>query len=121
MTHKNPFPARAWLAQAVGLPEDDVIFEFVRLGGDFGGKGDLQDAPIGYYLARETSRPIRIGMDYAEEFLGGSTRHGSIVRMKSGVRRDARLVAHRAEAVFDGMNSRQHCDRGGQRGHAPSR
>ncbi|MGH4022988.1 MAG: xanthine dehydrogenase family protein molybdopterin-binding subunit [Pseudonocardiaceae bacterium] len=121
MTHKNPFPARAWLAQAVGIPEDRVILEFVRLGGDFGGKGDLRDAPIAYYLARETSSPIRIGMDYDEEFLGGSTRHASVIRMKTGVRRDGRLVAQRAEAIFDGMNSRQHCDRGGQRGHAPSR
>lgn len=102
MTHKNPFPARAWLAQAVGIPADDVIFEFVRLGGDFGGKGDLRDAPLAYYLARETSRPIRIGTDYDEEFLGGSTRHGSVIRMKTGVRRDGRLVAHRAEAIFDG-------------------
>lgn len=102
MTHKNPFPARAWLAQAVGVAEDDVVFEFVRLGGDFGGKGDLRDAPIGYYLARQTGRPVRIGMDYGEEFAAASTRHGSVIRMKTGVRRDGTLVAHRAEAVFDG-------------------
>jgi CO/xanthine dehydrogenase Mo-binding subunit len=102
MTHKNPFPARAWLAQAVGVPEEDILFEFVRLGGDFGGKGDLRDAPIAYYLARETNRPIRIAMDYDEEFLAGSTRHGSVIRMKTGVCRDGRLIAHRAEAVFDG-------------------
>lgn len=102
MTHKNPFPARAWLAQAVGIPEDRVIFEFVRLGGDFGGKGDLRDAPIAYHLARQTGSPIRIGMDYDEEFLGGSTRHASVIRMRTGVRRDGGLVAQRAEAVFDG-------------------
>jgi carbon-monoxide dehydrogenase large subunit len=102
MTHKNPFPARAWLAQAVGLRQEDVVFELVCLGGDFGGKGDLRDAPIAYYLAKETNRPTRIGMDYGEELTAASTRHGSVIRMKTGVRRDGTLVAHRAEAIFDG-------------------
>lgn len=102
MTHKNPFPARAWLAQAVGIPEEDVVVEFVRLGGDFGGKGDLRDAPIAYYLAKETNRPTRIGMDCAEEFTAASTRHGSVIRLKTGVHRDGTLVAHRAAAIFDG-------------------
>ncbi|WP_395104197.1 xanthine dehydrogenase family protein molybdopterin-binding subunit [Actinomadura sp. SCN-SB] len=102
MTHKNPFPGRAWLAQAIGVPEDDIVFEFVRIGGDFGGKGDLRDAPLAYHLARLTGRPVRFAMDYDEEFAAASTRHGSVIRMKTGVRRDGTLVAHRAEAIFDG-------------------
>jgi carbon-monoxide dehydrogenase large subunit len=102
MTHKNPFPARAWLAQSLGLPEDRIVFEFVRLGGDFGGKGDLRDAPIAYHLAKATGRPVRLNMDYGEEFAAAATRHGSVIRMKTGVMRDGTLVAHRAEAIFDG-------------------
>ena len=102
MTHKNPFPARSWLAQAIDVPEEQVVFEFVRLGGDFGGKGDLRDSPIAYFLAKATGRPVRMAMDYTEEFSAASTRHGAVVRLKTGVTRDGTLVAHKADAIFDG-------------------
>ena len=40
-------------------------------------------------------------MDYSEEFVAGNPRHAAIVRVKSGVKKDGRLVAHRMEYLFD--------------------
>src|SRR5262249_6162361 len=101
MCHKNPSTAQEYLAQALGLPNDQVVIEFVRIGGDFGGKGDLRDAPIAYHLARASGRPVRFVMDYSEEFASGSTRHGSVVELKTGVKLDGTIVAHQARIVFD--------------------
>jgi CO/xanthine dehydrogenase Mo-binding subunit len=102
MCHKNPFVAQEFLAQALGLPDDQVVIEFTRIGGDFGGKGDLRDAPIAYHLAEASGRPVQIVMEYSEEFASASTRHGSIVELKTGVKRDGTIVAHQARVIFDG-------------------
>lgn len=100
-SNKNWYTIRAHLAEALGLPRDQVVVEFTRVGGEFGGKGAVMDVPIAYYLAKATGRPVRIVMTYNEEFLAGNPRHAAVVRLKTGVRKDGSIVAHQATTVFD--------------------
>lgn len=100
-SNKSPYTLRAHTAQALGLPEDRVVVEHVRIGGEFGGKGAVMDIPIAYHLARLSGRPIRMVMTYNEEFLAGNPRHPSVIRFKTGVKKDGGITAHHAVTVFD--------------------
>ncbi|HZT79291.1 MAG TPA: xanthine dehydrogenase family protein molybdopterin-binding subunit [Gemmataceae bacterium] len=99
---KNPFRLRSMMAEALQLPEDQVVYEFTRMGGDYGNKGALMDAPLCYYLAKATGRPVRMVMTMIEEFLALSPRHPGSMTLRTGVKRDGTIVAHEARLVFDG-------------------
>src|SRR6266568_665505 len=49
---KQPYGVRDWLSQALELPVEQIVVEYTRVGGEFGGKGSLNDAPLCYYLAK---------------------------------------------------------------------
>ncbi len=101
-TGKQPFQTRDWLAEAVGLPPERITVYPVAIGGDFGGKGFLTDEPTAYYLARATGRPVKMLMSYAEELTAGVPRHAAVIRIKTGVNRDGRLVARHVQLYFNG-------------------
>src|SRR4029079_12377660 len=82
---KVPFALREQVASAFGKPSEDFLVHPCYIGGCFGGKGDFMDVPVCYLLSLKSSRPVKMVMDYAEEFLAGNPRHGAIVRVKSGV------------------------------------
>jgi CO/xanthine dehydrogenase Mo-binding subunit len=100
-SQKQPYGVRDWLAQALELPIEQVVVEYTRVGGEFGGKGSLNDVPLCYYLAKATGRPARMVTTYTEEFVAGNPRHPSFVTFKTGVKRDGTIVAHEARVLFD--------------------
>ena len=96
---KAPFRVRRQLAQALGLPEEQIRVNVAAVGGDFGGKGDARDLPIAYLLARMADRPVKIVMSYAEELTAGNPTHPTRVVIRSGVSRDGRLTARQVRTV----------------------
>jgi carbon-monoxide dehydrogenase large subunit len=98
---KVPFALREQVATAFGKGLENFIVHPCYIGGCFGGKGDFMDVPVCYLLSLKSGRPVKMVMDYSEEFVAGNPRHAAIVRVKSGVKKDGRLVAHRMEYVFD--------------------
>ncbi len=99
---KNPFRLRAQMAEALGLPEEQVVYEFTRMGGDYGNKGALMDAPLCYYLAKACGRPVRMVMTYTEEFVALSPRHPAYMQLRTGIKRDGTITAHEVRLIFDG-------------------
>ena len=91
---KVPFALREQIAVAFGQSVDNFVVHPCYIGGCFGGKGDFMDVPACYLLSLKTGRPVKMVMDYGEEFIAGNPRHAAIVRVKSGVK-NGRLVAHR--------------------------
>jgi CO/xanthine dehydrogenase Mo-binding subunit len=98
---KVPYAVKEQLSVALGLPKERIRLNPVAIGGDYGGKGSPMDIPLAYFLARHTGRPVRMVMDYVEEFTAGNPRHAAIVQLKTGVKRDGTLVAHQAKVFFD--------------------
>ena len=98
---KAPFRLKDQLAKQLNLPKDHIRVHIVAVGGDFGGKGSLMDIPICYQLAKAIRRPVKMVMTYAEELTAGDPRHPSLVRLKSGVKKDGTLVAREAEVIFN--------------------
>jgi CO/xanthine dehydrogenase Mo-binding subunit len=98
---KVPFALREQVANAFGKGLEHFIVHPCYIGGCFGGKGDFMDVPVCYLLSLKSERPVKMVMDYSEEFVAGNPRHAAIVWVKSGVKQDGRLVAHQMEYVFD--------------------
>lgn len=99
MSAKNPFGIRTQLAKAVGVPEERIRVNVVNVGGEFGGKGDAVDLPAAYFLAQQSGRPVKIVMNYTEELMASSPAHPTVVTIRSGVKRDGRIVARYLRAV----------------------
>ena len=98
---KVPFALREQVASALQKSTGEFVVHPCYIGGCFGGKGDFMDVPVSYLLSRKSGRPVKMVMDYAEEFIAGNPRHAAIVKVKTGVKKDGRLVAHRMEYIYD--------------------
>jgi carbon-monoxide dehydrogenase large subunit len=98
---KVPFALREQVARAFGKDLEHFTVHPCYIGGCFGGKGDFMDVPVAYLLSVKSGRPVKMVMDYFEEFVAGNPRHGAIVRVKTGVDKDGRLLAHQMDYVFD--------------------
>ena len=98
---KVPFQVRDQLSVALGLPKDRIRVNPVAIGGDYGGKGSAMDIPVAYFLALKTGHPVKMVMDYLEEFTAGNPRHSAVINLKTGVMKDGTLVAHEARIIFN--------------------
>ena len=98
---KSPFANRRAIALVIGEEPDNITVNYAYVGGDFGGKGDINGAPICYFLAKKTGRPVKLAFDYSEEFSAMNPRHESTMRVKAGVKRDGTLTAWEAEVYFN--------------------
>ncbi len=92
---------REQVATALRRPAGDFLMHPSYIGGCFGGKGDFMDVPVCYLLSLKSGRPVKMVMDYAEEFIAGNPRHGAVIKVKTGVKKDGRLIAHRMDYVYD--------------------
>jgi|RhiMetdeSRZDD1v2_1073273.scaffolds.fasta_scaffold41950_4 CO/xanthine dehydrogenase Mo-binding subunit len=101
MSNKMPFRTRELLADAVEIPQENIVVNLVPIGGDFGGKGSLMDVALCYHLARRTGRPVKMVMTYTEELMAGNPRHPATISLRTGVTRDGRLVAREARVMFN--------------------
>ena len=100
-SNKVPYQVKDQLSNALGLPRERIRVNPVTIGGDYGGKGSAMDIPLAYFLAVRTGRPIKMAMDYLEEFTAGNPRHAAVVHLRTGVMNDGTLVAQQARVVFD--------------------
>jgi CO/xanthine dehydrogenase Mo-binding subunit len=98
---KVPYGVREQVANALQIPQEKLVFNPVYIGGDFGGKGDFMDLAVVYLLSKKAGRPVKVVMDYDEEFSAGNPRHASIVHVKTGAKKDGTIVAHHMNFIFD--------------------
>ncbi|OGO52366.1 MAG: hypothetical protein A2Z32_13790 [Chloroflexi bacterium RBG_16_69_14] len=89
-----------------GLAMDDAQARVVQAetGGGFGGKEDYPSviALHAALLAGKAGRPVRMIYERHEDITATTKRHPAIVRHRTGVTRDGRLVAQDIEIVMDG-------------------
>jgi carbon-monoxide dehydrogenase large subunit len=89
-------------ARALGLPLNKVRFISPYSGGGFGGKGALLVEAIVAALARFTDGlPVKLVFQREEVLTASQTRVGAWIRLKTGVKRDGRLVVRQAEMIWD--------------------
>ena len=98
---KVPYAIREQVANALQIPAETLVINPCYIGGDFGGKGDFMDVAVSYLLSRKAGAPVKLVMDYEEEFTAGNPRHASLIKVRTGVKKDGTLVAHHMNFVFD--------------------
>lgn len=98
---KVPYPVREQVANALNIPQAKLLIHPCFIGGDFGGKGDFMDVALAYCLSQRSGRPVKIVMDYEEEFIAANPRHASIVTVKTGVGKDGVIISQHVEIIYD--------------------
>jgi CO/xanthine dehydrogenase Mo-binding subunit len=99
---KVPWRLRKLIAELFGLEPAKVLVERASIGGDFGAKGEVGPEPLAYALARATGRPVKIVRTYIEELQAAAPRHGCVIRVRTGVKRDGTIVAREMVITMDG-------------------
>lgn len=101
-TTKSPYRLREQIAECLHLDPADVEIEPVPLGGDFGGKGGLGDAPLCVAMALKSGRPVKLVLRSGEDLASTDARHPSVIRVRLGCDSDGNFVGMAVDALFDG-------------------
>ena len=101
-SNKAPFTLRDRLARDLGLDPAKIKVHILPVGGDFGGKTSVVEAPVCYLLAERTAKPVKMVLDYSEELTACSHRHPAVITLRTGVDSQGKLCALHARAVFSG-------------------
>lgn len=96
-----PYGDRRQIAAALGLPQAEVRVIGTLIGGGFGGKEDIMGQIHAALLAQATGRPVKILYDRDESLLAHPKRHATVIRIKTGAKRDGTLTAVEAELIGD--------------------
>jgi carbon-monoxide dehydrogenase large subunit len=99
------YPHKEYVAKMLGLPTGQVRVIGAYTGGQFGGKSANKGTTTAAFagaLARKSERPVQVILRRSEVFETATCRHGSLIKIKTGVLRDGRLIARQVDAVWDG-------------------
>ncbi len=97
---QSPFGTREDTASILGISEQALTVEGSWVGGGFGGKGAAFLEPYALLLARASGRPVRLALNYREEFLLGRTTLPSVIRIETGVQK-GRMTVRRVRLLLD--------------------
>ncbi|HSQ19353.1 MAG TPA: xanthine dehydrogenase family protein molybdopterin-binding subunit [Blastocatellia bacterium] len=99
-----PYYVHKALTQLLNLKDEQAIVIQTMTGGGFGGKEEYPSmiAAHAALLAHKAQRPVKIIYDRAEDIAATTKRHPGIIRHRTGVTNDGRLVASEIEIVLDG-------------------
>jgi CO/xanthine dehydrogenase Mo-binding subunit len=97
---QNPSGVQEQLAQIFKLPENQVRVVVPPVGGGYGGKTHARLEPGLALLARKARRPVQWVLTRDEVFLTGR-RYGAVVKIKTGFKRDGRIMARQVEAFYE--------------------
>lgn len=99
-----PYYVHKALVVLLNLPADRVRVVQTETGGGFGGKEEYPSmlACHAAILARKSGKPVKMIYDRVEDLLATTKRHPSIVRHRTGVKKNGTIVAMDVDVVLDG-------------------
>ena len=90
-------------SKALGLPPARLRVIAPPQGGGFGGKTDpFNHEIVAARAAMLTGRPVKVSLTREEVFQCHRGRHATLMRMRTGVTKDGRIVGHALETLLDG-------------------
>jgi CO/xanthine dehydrogenase Mo-binding subunit len=98
---QGTWAARDLIAGALSMHPTDITLHSPAVGGGFGGKCEGVFAPLPVLLARKTGRPVQLVVTRQEELTGANPAPHSIIRVKTGARRDGTFLAIEADVLVD--------------------
>ncbi|MCF8226563.1 MAG: molybdopterin-dependent oxidoreductase [Bacteroidales bacterium] len=89
---QTPFPTKQDIADALGINEDKILLKQVFTGGGFGGKIYNPQAIEAARLAKLSGKPIQLVYSRQEEFMYDRFRPAAVVKIKSGIDANGRMM-----------------------------
>ncbi|MDQ2992328.1 MAG: xanthine dehydrogenase family protein molybdopterin-binding subunit [Candidatus Eremiobacteraeota bacterium] len=90
------------IAEMLQLSEEDVAIRYAKIGGAFGGREDLNVAPLLALATWKLKKPTAIVWSRDESIIGHHKRHPYFIRTKWGAKNDGTIIAAQTELVADG-------------------
>jgi CO/xanthine dehydrogenase Mo-binding subunit len=99
-----PYYVHKAMKTLLRMSDAQVRIVQAETGGGFGGKEEYPSLIAGHaaLLALKAGRPVKIVYDRVEDMVATTKRHPSVVRHRTGLTRDGRLVAMDVEVILDG-------------------
>lgn len=97
----KPFAVRVEVARVLKLEPVDLRVVGIPSGGAFGGKSDAWLEPVAALVAHKTGRPVRAKLTREEEFFASTVRHPIIMRYRTGVNAQGRILARKVQLILD--------------------
>ena len=99
-----PYYVHTALKRVLALSDSQAVVVQAETGGGFGGKEEYPSmiAVHAALLAQRLGKPVRMIYDRHEDLAATTKRHPAIVRHRTGVSADGRLLAQDIEVVMDG-------------------
>jgi len=101
-TTQNPHTVKDDLANLLGLSPNKIRVIKLAIGGAFGSRLTMDPLDvICALLAMKCRKPVKIVNTRREEFYASRGRHPMVIDIKTGVKRDGRIVAREATIIAD--------------------
>ncbi|MBL8149496.1 MAG: xanthine dehydrogenase family protein [Blastocatellia bacterium] len=99
-----PYYVHRAIKELFGLPDEKVVVVQNVTGGGFGGKEEFPSVVAGHaaLLAKKCGHPVKIVYERGEDFVASTKRHPAVIRHRTGLTRDGRLIAAEIDLTFDG-------------------
>lgn len=99
-----PYYVHRAIKELFQLPDEKVIVVQCTTGGGFGGKEEFPSVVAGHaaLLARKCGHTVKLVYERGEDFIASTKRHPAIIRHRTGLTRDGRLVGAEIDLAFDG-------------------
>lgn len=98
---QGSFSVRQQVAELLEMPQSLVRVIPMEIGGGFGGKITVYEAPVAALLSKKTGRPVKVTMNRADVFQGSGPTPGSYMKVKLGADKTGKLVAGEAYIAFE--------------------
>ncbi len=100
---QSPYAVRRALSVAFDIPLNKLRVISPAIGGGFGSKAGTTLEGIVIPLAMRTNgRPVKLTYSREEEFVNSFLRQALFAKMKTGVRKDGKILAMKNEFIWDG-------------------
>jgi len=103
-----PFRAKDEVAEALGIPPENVHVISPFVGGGFGGKTAHRQVVEAARLAQRTGKPVQVAWTRAEEFFYDTFRPAAVVKVDSGLDEEGRISFWDYHVYFAGERGSQH-------------
>ncbi|HZQ08125.1 MAG TPA: molybdopterin cofactor-binding domain-containing protein [Anaerolineae bacterium] len=96
-----PYEDRRQIAAALNVEESKIRVRGALIGGGFGGKEDIAAQIHVALLAQKTGRPVKMLYSRHESLIFHPKRHATIIRLKTGAKKDGTIIASQATIYGD--------------------
>lgn len=94
-----PFHCQRTLAEIFDRPQETIRVFKAKMGGGFGNKQEILSEDLCALATLTLGKPVQWEFTRQEEFTATNSRHGMVIRLKTGVKADGTLVAQEMEAI----------------------